>query len=184
MKRVRAISLTVGLLACAAALLPLSASAGLPKPRVALIVPFTSLDGVSLGTTKAQALQKWGRGGPSLCSFNPIIRRDTCGWFAQTTVDFPIESAALELSGGRVCGMFIRAGSSSRSSNLTITGLKRWKTKEGVGLGSTLRAAKKVLGKLRVEKRGIITIFGPNISGKRPNQVGEITIFRKNCPVT
>jgi hypothetical protein len=66
-----------------------------------------------------------------------------------------VEGGVLELAGGKVCGMLIRAGSNSRSHDLSITKLKKWKTEEGVGVGSTLKAAKKVLGKLLVEKRGV-----------------------------
>jgi hypothetical protein len=181
MKRVRAGALTVGVLACAAALLPLSSSARLPKPTSALIVPFASIDGVSLGTSKAKALERWGPADQCVIGTGG---RDTCVWIARSATDFPAEAGVLELAGGRVCGMLIRAGSSSRAPALTITRLKKWKTKEGVGLGSTLRAAKRVLGRLVVERRGVTTAFQPGFSGNGRQQVANITIYRTRCPVT
>jgi len=181
MKRVRVVSLTVGLLACATALLPLSASARLPKPKTALIVPFKSIDGISLGTSRAKALERWGPG--SLCSVG-TRGRETCSWFADSVSDYPVEAGVLELAGGRVCGMLIRAGSNSRSAKLTITRLKRWRTKQGVGVGSKLQAAKRVLGTLLVMRRGVTTAFQPGYSGKTRQQVEEITIFKQGCNVT
>jgi hypothetical protein len=182
MKPPHILGLALALLAGAAALLPAMASSALPKPRAALIVPFKSVDGITLGvTTKAQALARWGAS--DVCSIGRG-RRDTCGWFARSTTDFPVEAGVLEISGGKVCGILIRGGTNSRAQSLTITRLRKWKTAGGVGLGSTLRAAKTVLGKLVVERRGVTTAFAPGTVGRSRQQVGEIRIFRSTCPVT
>ena len=89
MSRIRVLLFAAGLLASAAALLPLASSADLPKPKSGLIVPFKSMDGVSMGTSKAKVLQKWGAGNG--CSIG-TGGRDTCVWFATGTTDFPVEA--------------------------------------------------------------------------------------------
>ena len=106
-------------------------------------------------------------------------------WSGSTTTDFPEQAAVLELSGGKVCGMEIRAGTNSRTDRLTITKLKKWKTKEGVGLGSKLKAAKQLLGgKLVVTRHHVTTaIFGGSTDSTK-NKVEEIRIFKENCPIT
>ena len=80
--------------------------------------------------------------------------------------------------------MEIRAGTSFTSDQLSITTLKKWKTEEGVGLGSKLKAAKKVLGKLVVDKHGVTTAFFAGTKGKSKSQVESIWIFKKGCEVT
>jgi hypothetical protein len=68
----------------------------------------------------------------------------------------------LELKDGKVCGMYIRAGVNFRDGSLSITRLKDWDTKEGVGLGSTMRKAKRVLGGTTVKtKHRVTTAFHP-----------------------
>jgi hypothetical protein len=181
MMRVRAAMLTLVLLACVAALAPLTSSAALPKPKTALIVPFKSMDGVKLGVTQAKATSKWG---PALCADEDSGGR-TCSWFADSQSDFPAESASLQISpSGDVCGMLIRAGTNATTGKLTITGLKKWKTEEGVGVGSQLKAAKKVLGKLVVKKHGVTTAFFEGTTPESNDQVESIEIFDKGCTVT
>ncbi len=182
MTRSRIAKLAAGLTAGAALAAPLAASAGLPKPRTALIVPFKSVDGITLGvTTKAKALAAWGAGDG--CSVG-TGGRDTCVWFARSSTDFPVEAGVLEIAGGKVCGILIRGGTGLRSSALSITRLKRWRTAGGVGIGSTLRAAKAVTGRLVSDRRGVTTAFLPGTKGAATRQVAEIRIFKRGCEVT
>lgn len=181
MSRTRTLLLSVGLLALLAAATPLTATAVLPKPKKAEIVPFEGMDGVAIGTSKSKALNKWGDGDGCIVGTGG---RETCSWFADSSTEFPVESASLEVSGGKVCGMLIRGGTSFDSGELSITRLKKWRTEEGVGLGSKLSAAKKVMGKLVDDKHGVTTAFTPGTTDESKKQVEGITIFKKNCPVT
>jgi hypothetical protein len=162
-------------------LAPMTASAALPTPSKALIVPFKSVGPVKLGTTKAAAFSKWGQ---AQCNVG-TGGRDTCTWLSTSPSDFPEEGAVLELVNGKVCGILIRAGSNQNSSSLTVTRLKKWKTKEGVGLGSTMKAAKHVLGgKEIVRKHHVTTSFSPGFSPATAKKVEEMTIFKDGCNVT
>ena len=172
---------------------PLMAPADLPKPKQAEIVPFKSMDGVPLGLSKAKALKRWG--GADNCAVGQT-GHETCRWLADSK-DSPAEGAFLELIDGRVCGMLIRAGNWIHAGGQTITGLKNWKTKQGIGLGSSLAAAKKVLGgESIVEKDQVTTAFlargqslpnrgwlrgGVRAGGKK---VGLITVYERDCYVT
>ena len=176
---IRARALTV--VAVAALIFVAGAAAALPTPNHALVVPFQSIGVVKFGTKKSTAIDKWGQ--PS-CAIG-TGGRDTCVWSASTSTDFPEQAAVLELSGGKVCGMEIRAGSNFQSDSLTITKLKKWKTKEGVGLGSKLKAAKHVLGgKLVVTRHHVTTAISGGFTDSTTNKVEEIRIFKENCPIT
>jgi hypothetical protein len=158
------------------------AFATLPKPRQALIVPYEGMGRLDLGISKAKAFRVWdpaddceiGRGG-----------RDTCVWFANSRTDFPVEAGVLELKDGKVCGMYIRSGVNFRDGSLSITRFKDWETKEGVGLGSRMRKAKRVLGGQTVRTRHhVTTAFLPGTSSESDNRVGWIEIFKQGCEVT
>jgi hypothetical protein len=111
--------------------------------------------------------------------------RDTCVWFAASRTDYPVEAGVLELKGAKVCGMYIRAGVNFRNGSLSITRFKNWKTKEGVGLGSRMRKAKRVLGGKTVKtKHRVTTAFLPGNSSESKNKVGWIEIFKQGCNVT
>jgi hypothetical protein len=166
----------------------MAASAALPTPNKAKIVPFKSVGPVKFGTTKDEAVAKWGE--PVYPNGDPACGTEaggqtTCMWFASSS-DFPVEAAGLQLgANGKVCGVLIRAGTKNSSGELTITGLKRWKTEEGVGLGSSLRAAKRVLGgTLVAEKHGVTTAFSAGHTPASDKQVEGIRIHKAGCNVT
>jgi hypothetical protein len=181
-KRARILGAAAFVATAAVLLVPMIAAGELPRPTQARIVPFQSIGPVELGTTKAKSFQKWGAADD--CQIG-TGGRDTCVWFANSSTDFPVEAGVLELKSGKVCGMYIRAGTNARDGSLSITRLKKWKTEEGVGLGSTLRAAKKVLGgKLIAEKHHVTTSFSPGTSSESRNQVEQIDIHKDGCNVT
>jgi len=182
MERSRVVVLAVAATAIVAVLAPATAAASLPTPTHAKIKPFKKIGAVKLGISKAQAIEKWGAGACSLEDGGG----ETCVWLSASPTDFPPEGAAVQLFGGEVCGMFIRAGTPFSGDGLTITSLKKWKTEEGVGLGSKLKAAKKVLGggKLLKEKHGVTTALNPGLTPSSENRVLEITIFKTGCNVT
>jgi hypothetical protein len=182
MNRARAWTLAVVGASIAALAAPTIAPAALPKPRQALIAPFVGFGKVKLGITKSRAFEIWGQADDCRIGTGG---RDTCVWFSSSRTDFPVEGGVLELNDGKVCGMFIRAGTNFRDGSLTITRLKRWKTEEGVGLGSRMRAAKRVLGGRTIKTRHhVTTLFRPGTSQESRRKVGQIDIFKENCPVT
>jgi hypothetical protein len=158
------------------------ASAAPPKPKQALIVPFQSIGKIKLGSTKSKAFGAWGS--TNLCGVG-TGGRETCDWLSSAPTDFPEEGGVLELKGGKVCGMLMRAGTDVRHDRLTITRLKKWKTKEGVGLGSSLKAAKHLLGgKLVATKHHVTTAILGGTTPSTSSKVEEITIFKQGCQVT
>jgi hypothetical protein len=183
-RRLRAQSRLVGLTVIAVFALVAApiASAAPPKPKQALVVPFQSIGKIKLGTTKSKAFGAWGS--TSLCGVG-TGGRETCDWLSTAPTDFPEEGGVLELKGGKVCGMLMRAGTDARHGKLTITRLKNWKTKEGVGLGSSLTAAKHLLGgKLVVTKHHVTTSILGGTTPSTSKKVEEITIFKQGCQVT
>jgi hypothetical protein len=174
-----------GLAACVAAVtalvVPASAAAALPTPSQARIVPFKSIGPIEFGTSKAKAFSKWGA---APCAVG-TGGRTTCIWLSDSSTDYPEQGAVLEFVDGKVCGMLIRAGTNSTSGELTITRLKKWRTDEGVGLGSRLKAAKQVLGgKLVVRKHHVTTAFSGGFTSASQNKVEELTIYKDGCNVT
>jgi hypothetical protein len=158
------------------------AGAALPKPTRALVVPFKSIGPIGFGTSKAKVFDKWGQG---MCAHEDTTGQDTCVWLASSTRDYPPEGAGVQLKNGRVCGMLIRAGTNFDDGTLTITRLKNWRTEEGVGLGSRIRAAKKVLGGTTSKRRnGVTTTFSHGFSSESRNKVEAIDIYKDDCRVT
>ncbi len=181
MKRAHPWRLGVAAIAISALLAPSIASAALPKPKQALVVPFQSIGKIKFGIGKSKAFDFWGT--TNLCGVG-TGGRDTCDWLSTESNDFPEEGGVLELKDGKVCGMLMRAGTDVRD-RLTITRLKNWKTKEGVGLGSSLKAAKHVLGgKLVVTKHHVTTAILGGTTPSTTKKVEEISIFKQGCEVT
>jgi hypothetical protein len=175
---VLAVSVAVGVVLLGAAI----ASAALPKPTRALVVPFKSIGPIAFGTSKATAFQKWGQG---MCAHEDTTGQDTCAWLAEGTPDFPPEGAALQLKNGKVCGMLIRAGTNLNDGTLTITRLKNWDTKDGIGLGSRMRKAKTLLGGKTVKrKNGVTTALSPGTTDSTRNKLEAIHIYKDGCQVT
>ena len=181
MRRMHALTLGV-MIAVIAGAAPSIAAAALPKPKQALVVPFQGIGTVKLGIAKSKAFSLWGA--TTLCGLG-TGGRDTCDWLSPDPNDFPEEGGVLELKNGRVCGMLMRAGTDVRHDRLTITRLTRWKTKEGVGLGSSLSAAKHVLGgRLVATKHHVTTAIIAGTTPLSAKKVEEIRIFRQGCEVT
>jgi hypothetical protein len=175
--------LTVALSAAAvvALLVPALGDAALPKPTQARVVPFKSIGPIEFGTSKAKAFQKWGTG---MCAHEQTTGQDTCAWLAAGTPDFPPEGAVLQLKNSKVCGMLMRAGTSP-DGTLTITRLKKWRTEEGIGLGSKMRDAKQLLGgKTIVRKHHVTTALSPGTTSESKNKLEAIEIFKDGCHVT
>jgi len=182
MERAHAWRLGVAAIAICALVAPSIASAALPSPKQALVVPFQSIGRIKFGISKAKAFDVWGS--TSLCGVG-TGGRDTCDWLSTDPTDFPEEGGVLELKNGKVCGMLMRAGTDARDGKLTITRLKRWKTKEGVALGSSLNSAKHVLGgKLVATKHHVTTAILGGTTTSTTKKVEEITIYMRGCTVT
>lgn len=182
MKRTHAWRLGAAAIAICALVAPSIASAALPSPKQALVVPFQSIGKIKFGISKAKAFGVWGS--TSLCSVG-TGGRDTCDWLSTDPNDFPEEGGVLELKNGRVCGMLMRAGTNGRDDKLTITRLRKWKTQEGVGLGSTLNSAKHVLGgKLVATKHHVTTAILGGTTPSTTKKVEEISIYMQGCTVT
>jgi hypothetical protein len=182
MRRRQVWTLAVATAVLGALVAPVIAFATLPKPRQALIVPYEGMGKLKLGISKPRAFNVWGPADD--CQIG-TGGRDTCVWFANSRTDFPVEAGVLELKDGKVCGMYIRAGVNFRDGSLSITRLKDWDTKEGVGLGSRMRKAKRVLGGTTVKtKHRVTTAFHPGTSSESDNKVGQIEIFKLGCNVT
>ena len=130
MKRMRTATLSLAILIGVAALVPAAASATLPAPKTAVIKPFEGIGAVRSGSIRRRRSES---GAPGNRRASQSSGAQTCSWFASSSTDYPIESGSLQISpGGDVCGILIRAGTNSSSGNLTITGLKKWKTKGAV----------------------------------------------------
>jgi hypothetical protein len=182
MKRTHTLRLGAAAIAICALVAPSIASAALPSPKQALVVPFQSIGKIKFGISKAKAFGVWGS--TSLCSVG-TGGRDTCDWLSTDPNDFPEEGGVLELKNGRVCGMLMRAGTNARDGKLTITRLKKWKTQEGVALGSTLNSAKRVLGgKLVATKHHVTTAILGGTTPSTTKKVEEISIYMQGCAVT
>jgi hypothetical protein len=182
MKSTHTWKLAAAVLATCALVGPSLASAALPRPNHALVTPFHSIGKIRLGIAKPDAFGVWGA--TSLCSVG-TGRRVTCDWLSPAATDFPEEGGVLELKGGEVCGMLMRAGTDAVHGSLTVTRLKQWKTKEGVGLGSSLSSAKHVLGgKLVVTKHHVTTAILGGTTTPTSKKVEEIKIYKQGCEVT
>jgi hypothetical protein len=162
---------------------PLAASASLPAPHKAIIVPYVSIGSIGFGTAKSKAIGSWGAS--NLCSVG-TKNRETCLWTTPGDSDYPAESGVLELANGKVCGMLIRAGTNfSGSGQLDVTRLKGWKTREGLGLGSPVGAARKLLGAdLLGQKAGVTFVIATGTTPASAKQVEEIEMYKGDCKVT
>jgi hypothetical protein len=182
MKARRTLTVAISVAAVVALLVPALGSAALPRPTRALVVPFKSIGAIKFGTTKAQAVQAWGQ---PMCAHEDTTGQDTCVWLSSSPNDFPPEGTAVQLRGGKVCGVMMRAGTNFRTGTLTITRLKQWKTEEGIGLGSKMNDAKKLLGGVAVKRRnGVTTALSPGTTSASRNQLEGIEIFKDGCHVT
>lgn len=128
------------LFATMALALPAAAQAALPKTTNTLIVPGKSIGGVALGGSTASVTKAWGSN-PTCCLYTEKVG--------------PTESAALGnalletgAQGGasKVWEIFIDVGENNTGTNPTPnfnTPLTRFKTAEGIGLGSKVSELKR-----------------------------------------
>jgi len=178
----RTLTVAISGAAAVALLVPALGAAALPEPTRALVVPFKSIGPIKFGTSKARVFQKWGQG---MCAHEDTTGQDTCVWLSESPRDFPPEGTAVQLKGGEVCGMMMRAGTNFRDGTLTITRLKEWRTEEGIGLGSKMRKAKKLLGGTTVKrKHHVTTVLSPGTTDASRNKLEGIEIYKDGCHVT
>jgi hypothetical protein len=126
----------VVLLALAAALaLPALAAAKLPKPKSTVIKPGTSIAGVKLDMTKAQAFAAWG----STSCLLPTL----CEWHGPGKPGQQ-EVASISLVNGKIVQITIKAALvGTATQKLKLGPLAKWKTSKGIALGSKRAAVGK-----------------------------------------
>jgi hypothetical protein len=182
MKARRALTIAISGAAVVALIAPAIGQAALPEPTRALVVPFKSIGPVKFGISRAKVFDKWGAG---MCAHEDTTGQDTCAWLSTSPNDFPPEGTAVQLRGGEVCGVMMRAGTNFHDGSLTITRLKKWRTEEGIGLGSKMRDAKKLLGGTTVKrKHGVTTVLSAGTSNESRNLLEGIEIYKDGCHVT
>lgn len=123
----RRIAIALGLFAMSLSA-PESTYASLPAPRTKSVIFNSSIAGLRIGQTTAQAKAAWGPGGS--CR-RPSAADVTCTYMGDDKT-----FALFVAVGGRVTTIKIYAALNS------ATPLARYKTADGIGLGSTLAATK------------------------------------------
>jgi hypothetical protein len=158
--RVR-ISLVTGVVL--ALTLAAGAQAALPTTRSTLIVPVKSLAGVKLGASLASATAAWGKGGTcgeSGCNYESAKDKDGTASFlmAQTSTTAPIEVVKVSIEAG------VTNVSSSGGKKNFDTPLDRFKTAQGIGIGSTVAKLKHAYPALKKSSAGLFDLAGPGQS--------------------
>jgi hypothetical protein len=119
--------------------LPAGAQAALPTPSSDLIVPGVSVGGVTLGSTLAEGTAAWGKGGVCKTYPEPLDARGECIYASSGKLT---AEANFGLEEGKVVtDAFIDAlpsRSRLRAPDFS-TPLARFKTANGIHLGSTLK---------------------------------------------
>ncbi|MGK2955096.1 MAG: hypothetical protein ACSLFI_05425 [Solirubrobacterales bacterium] len=152
-------------------------SAALPKTKTNLIVPGKSIAGLRLGTSMKQAKKIWkDTDGPQVCPV--IVYFDPPGEFE--TCYFELASSGANYNTGNV--YFIGKPSKTTLSigvrapldggtNLPVfkSKMNRYKTKEGVGIGTNLGKLKRIYKKKlkkesKVKKYSVYAVKGPGKS--------------------
>ena len=130
----------VAFTAMLAFVLPATAQGAFPATSNNLIVPVTSLGGVTLRSSPAQATAAWGSGG--VCKIDPTtvgggqVPYTDCVY---TTARKLTGEADFTYIGGTVVGAGVSAFSAQSRRPDFSTPLTRFKTSKGIGIGSTLR---------------------------------------------
>jgi hypothetical protein len=142
------IGLAVVLLGLSSAL----ALAAYPRPKSYLIAPGESFGGVSIGESLSKVKTAWGR--PNACA------SDGCDYEGSDKKYSPNEVADVSVQHGNVTD--VRIGAFDVDSSLPrgpYAQLLKFKTSKGIGLGSTIAAARRAYPGLRVTHRGTDTFF-------------------------
>jgi hypothetical protein len=142
--------------------LPAGAQAALPTPRSTLIVPVKSLAGVKLGASLASATTAWGQGGTcseSGCNYESKNDKDGSAGFvlAQTSATAPIQVVKVSIDAG------LTSLASGAKKNFD-TPLDRFKTADGIGIGSTAAKLKHAYPHLKKPTTGLYELAGPGES--------------------
>jgi hypothetical protein len=126
----------------AALCLPAAAGAKLPKPKSTAIKPGTSIAGVKLDMTQAQAFAKWGR---TTC----IVPGSLCEWHGPGKPGQQ-EVASISLVNGKVVQISIKAALvGTVTQKFKLGKLAGWKTSKKIGLASKRGAVAKAYPKAK-----------------------------------
>jgi hypothetical protein len=131
------------LLATMALALPAAAQAALPKMSNTLIVPGKSLGGVALGGSTASVTKAWGPN--PACEYQCLYEGKVGPTESAATASALLEAGA-KGGGNKVWEVFIDVGQTNTGTNPTPnfnTPLTRFKTAEGIGLGSKVSELKR-----------------------------------------
>jgi hypothetical protein len=195
----RILSGIAGMLAAVAlVVLAASAVAALPKPVNATIKNFGPIGGVGIGTSRARLVDVWGppldARGKKAC-YNPDApdyADEICVWQPSGGTDLPPEGGYVELLNGKVCEVMIQAGYTPGNWVLHTTKLRKqkWHTKEGVGLESSKRAAKRAFRGttlsgdtlLSGDRDGVREQISMMFTGPDKGKVQQIRLVKKGTP--
>lgn len=152
------IPVLIAAMAACCATVPAVASAKLPTPRNATIVPGKSIAGVKLDMTMSQVFSKWGA---TKC---PL---DTCDWEGAGTPG-QNERATVSFVHNKAVQIVIHGAFVGNNLKFKSGILSRWKTSKGIALGSPKRA---VAHAYPAAKPNTSTGVGgfDLFAGKRPN---------------
>jgi hypothetical protein len=137
---------------------PAAASAKLPTPRNAAIVPGGSIAGVKLDMTQAQVFSKWGS---TQCSSG------VCTWEGSGKPGHN-ERATVSLVHGKVVQIDINAAFTGLDQKFMPGILSRWKTSKGISLGSFKSAVARAYPQAKPNKGEAVQGFDL-FQGRRPN---------------
>jgi len=145
-----------------ALVLAAGAQAALPTTHSTLIVPVKSLAGVKLGASLASATSAWGKGGTcsdSGCNYESAKDKDGTASFivAQTSTPAPIKVVKVSIEAGL---MSLAYGAKKNFD----TPLDRFKTANGIGIGSTVSKLKQAYPHIKKSNANLFDLPGPGES--------------------
>jgi hypothetical protein len=141
--------------------LPVAAQAAFPKTSDTLIVPAKSIGGAKLDSSLAAATGAWGKGGTCTASGCAYAAKSSLGSasfiLASTTVGGAEHTVAITLSTG-----YTTTG--GRVKYTFDSPLNRFKTANGIGLGSTVKELKHAYSAAKDETAGVYKLAGAGTS--------------------